>query len=111
MIQVDKQGRIISINAPQPSTELIRVDAPPAPEVLAHPEHYRWSGEAFVLLPDVEQQQRLAQQREQAKRYLDATDFYLTRQFETGADVPPEVRTKRAKARTLLVTQLPDFDL
>ena len=34
-----------------------------------------------------------------AKKYLSETDWYITRQAETGTPVPEEVLTKRAQAR------------
>jgi hypothetical protein len=34
-----------------------------------------------------------------ARKYLASTDWYITRQAETGAEVPADVLTKRAEAR------------
>lgn len=110
MIQVDEKGRIITINAPQASKRLVSLDVQPTPNVVANPELYRWDGDAFILSKDVQQEREQAEMRAKARLYLDATDFYVTRKVETGEVVPPEVLTKRAKARTLLVTQLPGFE-
>ncbi|TCT60137.1 hypothetical protein [Vibrio crassostreae] len=110
MIQVDKQGRIITINAPQSSPQLISLEVQLAPSVIASPELYRWNGEDFVLSLEAQQEKEQAEMRAKAKQYLEATDFYLTRKVETGEDAPQEVLTKRAKARALLTTHLPDFE-
>lgn len=110
MIQVDAQGRIITINAPQSSVELVSLDVQLAPSVAANPELYRWDGEVFALSLEAQQDKEQSEMRVKANQYLGATDFYLTRKVETGEDVPQEVLTKRAKARTLLATHLPDFD-
>lgn len=110
MIQVDTQGRIVTINAPQTSERLKNLDMQLAPNVAATPELYRWNGEAFVFSSKAQRESEQAEMRAKARQYLDATDFYVTRKVETGEVVPPEVLTKRAKARTLLVTHLPDFE-
>ena len=34
-----------------------------------------------------------------SKEYLSSTDWYITRQAETGAEVPSDILTKRAEAR------------
>jgi len=38
----------------------------------------------------------------EAYRYLDSTDWYVTREHDTGEAMPDEVKTKRAEARALL---------
>lgn len=110
MIQVDTQGRIVTINAPQASNRLKSLDMQLAPNIAAAPELYRWDGKTFVFSLKAQQENEQAEMRAKARHYLDATDFYVTRKVETGEVVPPEVLTKRAKARTLLVTQLPSFE-
>lgn len=45
------------------------------------------------------QQYELNQKRLNAKKYLSETDWYITRQAETGTPIPEEVLTKRAQAR------------
>ncbi|EGQ7984204.1 hypothetical protein HJA60_004284 [Vibrio vulnificus] len=110
MIQVDKQGRIITINAPQNSAQLVSIDRQLSHDVALNPELYRWNGQDFVLSLEAKQGREQSERRVKAKQYLDATDFYLTRKVETGEDVPQEVLSKRAKARALLTTQLPDFE-
>jgi hypothetical protein len=37
--------------------------------------------------------------KQEALRYLSETDWYVTRQSETGTTIPEEVLTKRAQAR------------
>ena len=39
-----------------------------------------------------------------SKTYLSATDWYITRQSETGVVVPSDISTKRAKARADVVS-------
>lgn len=48
------------------------------------------------------QEQLLAQQKAEAKQYLNDTDWYVTRKIETGVDVPEEITIKRAEARALI---------
>ncbi|CAK1691394.1 MULTISPECIES: hypothetical protein [Vibrio] len=110
MIQVDTQGRIVTINAPQASTQLISLEVQLTQDVAINPELYRWTGEAFVLSLEAQRNKEQSERRTKAKHYLDATDFYLVRKVETGADVPQEVLSKRETARSLLVTLLPDFE-
>lgn len=38
----------------------------------------------------------------EAQRYLDETDWYVTREMETGKPIPSDVRAKREHARVLL---------
>tara|TARA_R110000744_G_scaffold337209_1_gene442482 strand:- start:49 stop:318 length:270 start_codon:yes stop_codon:yes gene_type:complete len=39
----------------------------------------------------------------ESMQYLASTDWYITRQAETGATVPTDVLTKRAEARAAVV--------
>jgi|APSaa5957512535_1039671.scaffolds.fasta_scaffold86689_3 hypothetical protein len=39
-----------------------------------------------------------------ALSYLSSTDWYITRQAETGTEVPADVATKRAEARAAVVS-------
>lgn len=45
------------------------------------------------------QQYELNQKRLNAKKYLAETDWYITRQAETGTPIPEEILSKRAQAR------------
>ena len=45
------------------------------------------------------QQYEAIQKRLNAKQYLAETDWYITRQAETGTPIPEEVLSKRAQAR------------
>lgn len=40
-----------------------------------------------------------AKRVQEAKSYLDSTDWYITRFAETGIEIPQEVKTKRLEAR------------
>jgi hypothetical protein len=40
----------------------------------------------------------------QAREYLSSTDWYITRQAETGTEAPADVLTKRAEARASVMT-------
>lgn len=42
---------------------------------------------------------------EAAQRYLQETDWYVTRKAETGKEIPAEVTEKRTSARTLLSSE------
>jgi maltodextrin utilization protein YvdJ len=49
-----------------------------------------------------------AQQRkinQKSIKYLVETDWYVTRKYETGTDIPTAVVTKREKARASVVTE------
>lgn len=52
--------------------------------------------------PPLTDEQLLAQQKAEAKQYLNNTDWYVTRKVETGADIPEDVIVKRAECRVLL---------
>jgi hypothetical protein len=39
-----------------------------------------------------------------ARQYLSSTDWYITRQAETGVVVPTDILTKRAEARAAVVS-------
>jgi hypothetical protein len=43
-----------------------------------------------------------AEKKAEAQTYLDSTDWYVTRQAETGVEIPPEVKDKRAECREIL---------
>lgn len=45
------------------------------------------------------QQYELNQKRLNAKKYLLETDWYITRQAETGTPIPEDILLKRAQAR------------
>ena len=45
------------------------------------------------------EQYELNQKRLNAKKYLAETDWYITRQAETGTSIPEEILSKRAQAR------------
>jgi len=40
---------------------------------------------------------------QEARDYLTSTDWYITRQAETGTEVPSDVLTKRAEARASVI--------
>lgn len=54
-----------------------------------------------IITPTEEeiQQYESYQKTLSAKKYLSETDWYVTRQAETGTPIPEEVLTKRAQAR------------
>lgn len=52
--------------------------------------------------PPLTEEQLLAQQKAEAKQYLNNTDWYVTRKVETGAAIPEDVIVKRAECRVLL---------
>ena len=56
---------------------------------------------APIITPTEEeiQQYESYQKIQTAKKYLSETDWYVTRQAETGTPIPEEVLTKRAQAR------------
>ena len=43
--------------------------------------------------------QRQEEANREAREYLSETDWYITRNMETGAEVPGEILKKRAEAR------------
>ena len=43
-----------------------------------------------------------AQAKADAQAYLNSTDWYVVRMTETGTQIPDDVLTKRAEARSLL---------
>lgn len=56
-VQVNAQGRIISINAPQERESLTLLNVELSHDVLSAPELYRWNGEAFVLIEGASHEQ------------------------------------------------------
>lgn len=56
-----------------------------------------WNGKAFGPAP--EGQPDPAIERAEARAYLSATDWFVTRQVETGKAVPDDIAAKRAEAR------------
>jgi len=61
------------------------------------------SGELVELPPEAPTPEQLAEQANaEAKAYLASTDWYVTRQSETGVAIPTDVLEARAKARALL---------
>ncbi|MDN3632535.1 hypothetical protein [Vibrio lentus] len=109
-VQVNRMGLIVSVNAPQPREDCETLDIELTDNVLSNLDDYLVQ-DGEVVLNEALVWENMSYARQQlAKHYLEATDFYLVRQVETGADVPQEVLSKRATARALLVTQLPDFE-
>lgn len=49
--------------------------------------------------------QQLATQMAEAQRYLDDTDWYVTRMAETGQPLPPNVSKRRAAARVRVTSE------
>ena len=47
-------------------------------------------------------EKELATKVQEAKSYLASTDWYVTREAETGKAIPDEVKAKRAEARDLI---------
>jgi len=63
-------------------------------------EEVRESTDPIITPTEEEIQQYESYQKTQtAKKYLSETDWYITRNTETGAAIPEEVLTKRAQAR------------
>lgn len=52
----------------------------------------------------VEANRRVAEAAE-ARRYLDDTDWYVTRMAETGQPLPPDVSKRRAAARVRVTSE------
>ncbi|PMM67595.1 hypothetical protein BCT47_26160 [Vibrio splendidus] len=109
-VQVNRLGRIVSVNAPQPREDCGTLDIELTDDVLSNLGDYLVRNGEVVLDDAIARKNRSYARQQLAKQYLEATDFYLVRQVETGADVPQEVLSKRETARALLVTQLPDFE-
>ncbi len=109
-VQVNRLGRIVSVNAPQPREDCETLDIELTDDVLSNLDDYLIQDGEVVLNDAIARKNRSYARQQLAKQYLEATDFYLVRQVETGADVPQEVLSKRETARALLVTQLPDFE-
>ena len=71
--------------------------------------HYLDEADEYgYLLPDMEAI-KLAEQeasdneaKQEAQKYLNDTDWYVTRLTETGVEIPQEVLAKRAECRELL---------
>ncbi len=109
MIQVNSEGRIISINAHQDIEGLISVDIDTPEAVLNAPYCYRYLDGQFV---EITSKTRLQNPNtESARAYLDATDFYVMRKLETGTAIPQAVIAQRNKARAILADNLPEFEL
>ncbi|GAB2650562.1 hypothetical protein [Vibrio panuliri] len=110
MIQIDKNGRIKSINIKIDDDELTTLDIEPTKEILAQPFCYQWNGSEFIKL-DIEPINDEQQNRElKAHRYLKETDFYVVRKIETGVAIPKEVMNNRNRAREVLIASLPSSD-
>lgn len=54
--------------------------------------------------PPLTDDQLLAQQKAEAKQYLNNTDWYIIRKIETGVLVPNDVSTKRDECKKILNT-------
>jgi len=59
--------------------------------------------ELGLALTDVEMVADVPNVNRQSREYLASTDWYVTRQAETGVEVPADVATKRAEARAAVV--------
>ena len=62
------------------------------------------SDEEFKLLnnPTKTPEQIEAEIKAEAQAYLNSTDWYVTRKFERGIEIPSDVSTKRAEAIEVL---------
>ena len=46
-----------------------------------------------------EQNIKIQEEKDEAQKYLDSTDWYITRRSDIGKEIPEEVKTKRDEAR------------
>jgi hypothetical protein len=60
------------------------------------------SDEALALQAQAELDRVEAEKKAEAQAYLNDTDWYVTRQAETGVEIPQEVLDKRAECREIL---------
>ncbi|MGF1706968.1 hypothetical protein [Enterovibrio baiacu] len=109
-VQIEETGHIASINAPQGRLGLVSMDIDLSDVVLQEPHLYRWNGAQFVLDADIQAEIEQSEKLASARLYLNETDFYITRKLETGSPVPQAIGAKRAKARALLASNLPEFE-
>lgn len=69
-------------------------------------EYKQWLAEGNTPEPEFTEeeltQQEIQKKLQEAKVYLDATDFYYPRFLETGESVPEEVVLKRTEAREFI---------
>lgn len=72
--------------------------------------HYRkiqeWIADNNIPEPEFTDQEiidnKIKQEKSEAQKYLNNTDWYVLRQVETGANIPRRVKRKREKAREVL---------
>jgi hypothetical protein len=58
------------------------------------------SGEYIISeVPEPTEAEKLQREIDELQHYLDETDWYVTRQSETGLGIPEEVKDKRQQAR------------
>ena len=60
--------------------------------------------EEVLELQKLTPEQEMLNRVQEAKAYLNNTDWYFARLHDTGEEVPEEVRTKRAEAREFIRT-------
>ena len=54
------------------------------------------------IYPPKTEEQLLQEAKQDAQAYLNSTDWYVTRKFERGVEIPSDVVTKRAEAIEVL---------
>lgn len=53
----------------------------------------------FAMVPEQTREEQTAQRVTELKKYLQETDWYCARYVDSGAEIPQEVKVKRAAAR------------
>jgi len=68
-------------------------------------EYSCWKLVNNEIVVDVDKENLLRQEsiNEDNKAYLSSTDWYITRNAETGVDIPQDILDKRAEAREAIV--------
>lgn len=99
LIQDGLVHQIFGPTAPEIHKDLLVVDAPEDVEV-----GYKYEGGVFTPPParDLERE-AMEQSNNESRAYLDETDWYAIRKFETGAAIPQEILIKRQEAREAIV--------
>lgn len=83
-------GQEIEITSEYHNATILIVDNDIPPEQQA---------EDYISFHKKTSEEIIEMRNDQAKQYLSDTDWYITRQAETGQDIPEEVKQLRAEAR------------
>ena len=66
-------------------------------------KRYKFPAEYRIEQKDITAEVQQAISNEEARQYLELTDWFVIRKMETGIEIPQEILTKRTEARSSIV--------